>query len=121
METITITKKADPARPLPDHELLLTAISHSGRWRMLRALCAGEAMSVTELAEVIGCSVDMSSKHLKVLKAAGMVLQKRNRLYALQPAHQPVPANPCWTTAIASCASTPLVEPMPSAVGAAYL
>ena len=82
METITITKKADPARPLPDHELLLTAISHSGRWRMLRALCAGEAMSVTELAEVIGCSVDMSSKHLKVLKAAGMVLQKRNRLYA---------------------------------------
>jgi DNA-binding transcriptional ArsR family regulator len=94
METIAITKKADPARPLPDHELLLTAISHSGRWRMLRALCAGEAMSVTELAEAIGCSVDMSSKHLKVLKATGLVLQKRNRLYAITPEYQPVPGEP---------------------------
>ena len=94
METIAITKKADPARPLPDHELLLTAISHSGRWRMLRALCAGEAMSVTELSEVVGCSVDMSSKHLKVLKAAGVVVQKRTRLYALTAAYQPVPGEP---------------------------
>jgi biotin operon repressor len=94
METLAISKKTDPARPLPDHELLLTAISHSGRWRMLRALCAGEAMSVTELAEVIGCSVDMSSKHLKTLKTAGLVVQKRNRLYAITPACQPVPGEP---------------------------
>jgi predicted transcriptional regulator len=94
METIAITKKADPARPLLDHEKLLTAISHSGRWRMLRALCAGEAMTVTELADVIGCSVDMSSKHLKVLKGAGLVVQKSNRLYKLAPTHQLVPGEP---------------------------
>jgi DNA-binding transcriptional ArsR family regulator len=94
METIAITKQLDPARPLPDHELLLTAISHSGRWRMLRALCAGEGMTVTELAEVIGCSVDMSSKHLKMLNAAGLVVRKRNRLYTLTPAYKPVPGEP---------------------------
>jgi len=94
METLAITKKADPARPLPDHKLMLTALSHSARGLMLRALSAGEALSVTELSEVAGCSVDMSSKHLKVLKAAGLVLQKRNRLYAIQPAHQPVPGEP---------------------------
>jgi DNA-binding MarR family transcriptional regulator len=94
METLAITKKADTARPLPDHELLLTALGHSARWRMLRALSAGEAMTVTELSEVAGCSVDMSSKHLKVLKATGLVVQKRNRLYAIPPAYQPVPGEP---------------------------
>jgi DNA-binding transcriptional ArsR family regulator len=94
METIAITKKADPAKPLPDHELLLTAISHSGRWRILRALCAGEGMTVTQLADDLGFSVDMSSKHLKVLKDAGLIERKRNRLYALTSAYQPVPGEP---------------------------
>lgn len=94
METIVISKKHDPARPLPDHEQLLTAISHSARWRMLRALSAGEVMSVSQLAGVAGCSADMSGKHLRQLKAAGMVVQKPNRCYAIPPAHQPVPGEP---------------------------
>ena len=94
METIAITKKADPARPLPDHEKLLTAISHSGRWRMLRLLCTGEGMTVTQLADDLGISVDMSSKHLKMLKDAGLVERKRNRLYILTTAYQPVPGEP---------------------------
>ncbi len=94
METLVISKKHDPVRPLPDHGLLLTALGHPARWRMLRALSAGEVMSVTELAGVAGCSVDMSSKHLKVLKAAGLVVQKPNRCFAIPPAHQPVPGEP---------------------------
>lgn len=94
METIAIGKKPDPARPLPDHEKLLTAISHSSRWRILRALCAGEGMTVTELAEDLGISVDMSSKHLKVLKDAGLIERKRNRLYRLTPAFQLAPGEP---------------------------
>ncbi len=94
METIALSKKADPARPLPNHELLVAALSHFVRWRMLRALSAGEIMSVTELARVAGCSVDMSSKHLKILKAAGLVVQRPNRLYAIPPACQPVPGEP---------------------------
>ena len=94
METLVITKKADSARPLPDHGRLLTALSHPARWQMLRALSAGEVMSVSQLAGVAGCSVDMSSKHLKTLKAAGMVVQKPNRCYAIPPAHQPVPGEP---------------------------
>jgi DNA-binding MarR family transcriptional regulator len=94
METITITKQVDPTKPLPDHALLLTAISHPARWRMLRALCTGEGMTVSELAEVAGCSVDMSSKNLKTLKAAGLVVRKRNRLYTLTPGYQPVPGEP---------------------------
>lgn len=94
METIAISKKHDPIRPLPDHELMLTALSHSARWRMLRALSTGEVMSVTELAGVVGCSVDMSSKHLKTLKAAGLVVQKPSRCFAIPTAHQPVPGEP---------------------------
>jgi biotin operon repressor len=94
METIVIPRKADPARPLPDHKLLVAALSHFVRWRMLRALSAGEIMSVTELARVAGCSVDMSSKHLKILKAAGLVVQRPNRLYAIPPGCQPVAGEP---------------------------
>ncbi len=94
METLNIPKKADPSRPLPDHARMASALSNPSRWKMLRALCAGEAMSVTELSEVVGCSVDMSSKHLKMLKAGGLVIQKRTRLYALAPFCQPVPGEP---------------------------
>jgi len=39
-------------------------------------------------------SVDMSSKHLKMLKDAGLVERKRNRLYVLTTAYQPVPGEP---------------------------
>jgi DNA-binding transcriptional ArsR family regulator len=94
METIAIAKKADPARPLPDHELLLTAISHSGRWRILRALCTGQGMTVTEIADDLGLSMDMSSKHLKMLKDAGLIERKRNRLYYLNTAYQLAPGEP---------------------------
>jgi DNA-binding transcriptional ArsR family regulator len=91
METIAIARKHDPARPLPDYEKLLNVISHSSRWRMLRALCAGEGMTVTQLADDLGISVDMSSKHLKVLKDAGLIERKRNRLYALVSTYQLAP------------------------------
>jgi len=94
METIAITKKPDPAKPLPDYEKLLNVISHSARWKILRALCAGEGMTVTQLADDLGLSVDMSSKHLKVLKDAGLVERKRNRLYALNAVYQPAPGEP---------------------------
>ena len=94
METLVISKKADPARLLPNHARLLIALSHFARWQIIRALCAGEAMTVTDLSLVTGCSVDMTSKHLKILKAGGLVLQKPNRLYAIPPAHQPVPGEP---------------------------
>ncbi|HUB86507.1 MAG TPA: metalloregulator ArsR/SmtB family transcription factor [Verrucomicrobiae bacterium] len=94
METIAIAKKPDPARPLPDYERLLNVISHSARWRILRALCTGEAMTVTQLADDLGISVDMSSKHLKVLKNAGLIERKRNRLYTLTAAYQLAPGEP---------------------------
>lgn len=79
---------------LPDYEKPLNVISHSGRWRILRALCAGEGMTVTEIADDFGISVDMSSKHLKVLKDAGLIERKRNRLYTLATAYQLAPGEP---------------------------
>ena len=51
-------------------------------------------MTVTQLADDLGFSVDMSSKHLKVLKDAGLNERKRNRLYTLTKAYQPVPGEP---------------------------
>lgn len=95
-------------RPLPDHLKFFSAIHHPGRWQMLRALSAGEVMAVTEFSEVVGCSVDMSSKHLKMLKAVGLVIQKRNlalRTRTVLPAR--AGRNRCWTSTIACCGSTP--------------
>jgi DNA-binding transcriptional ArsR family regulator len=94
METLNIPKKPDGSRPLPDRELLLIAISHSTRWEMLKALSAGEALMVSELATIAGCSDDMAGKHLATLKRAGLVVQGRGRLYALPKQHQPVPGEP---------------------------
>ena len=94
METIAISKKIDPAMPLPDQKRMQTALLHPARWQILRALSTGEVLSVTQLAGAVGCTLDMSSKHLRVLKAAGMVVQKPNRCYAIPAAHQPAPGEP---------------------------
>jgi predicted transcriptional regulator len=94
METLNISKKHDSSRPLPGRELLLTALSHSVRWEMLKALSAGEPLMVSELATIAGCSADMAGKHLATLKRAGLVVQGRGRLYAIQKQYQPVPGEP---------------------------
>lgn len=51
-------------------------------------------MTVPQLADDLGISVDMSSKHLKVLKAAGLIERKRNRLYTLAAVYQLAPGEP---------------------------
>lgn len=66
-------------------EQLLTAISHPGRWNLLRELASGEQFMVSELAERVGQTPDTTSKNLAVLRNAGIVTQGRNRLYTLAP------------------------------------
>jgi predicted transcriptional regulator len=60
-------------------------VSSSIRWRILRELAMGDQLMVAELAERIRQSNDVTSKHLGVLRRAGVVIHGRNRLYQIAP------------------------------------
>ena len=77
--------------PRPDLELLVTAISHTRRWKMIKELCAGEPRTIDELAQVAGTSYDNASKHLGQLFRAGIVVRGRGRVYELTKQYVPAP------------------------------
>ncbi len=91
MNTPVEVKKTPASQPLPDLNLLATALGHSARWKILKELSVGEPRMVRELAKVAGCSPDMASKHLAMLRKAGAVVQGRGRLYQIQSHHLPAP------------------------------
>ena len=59
---------------------VFAALAHSTRRAMLARLAEGEA-TVNELAEPFQISLPVVSKHLKVLKEAGLVTQGQNAQY----------------------------------------
>lgn len=73
-----------PSPAIPLHTVL-NIISSPARWRILRELASGDQLMVTEIAERTRQSKDVTSKHIGVLRAAGIVLQGRNRLYQIAP------------------------------------
>jgi predicted transcriptional regulator len=94
METTPETKIAVKTVPLPDFERLVAALGHSTRWKMLKELGLGEPRSIAEMAKVAGCSYENAVKHLGRLRAAGLIVQGRGRLYQM-PAHFiPTPGQP---------------------------
>src|ERR1035437_4939307 len=84
-------QKPAPVQPLPSLDLLASASGHAACWKILKELSLGEPRMVRELAKVIGCSPDMTSKHLAVLRKAGAVVQGRGRLYQISPQHLTAP------------------------------
>lgn len=56
----------------------LKALADCSRLSVLQSLCDGEK-SVTELVERTGLAQTNVSKHLRILKAEGLVLARRNR------------------------------------------
>lgn len=73
---------------------LASALAHPTRWKMLKELSCGEARSIEELAQAGGCRYDNAIKHLTVLRAAGLVVQGRGRLYQIPAKHLPTPGEP---------------------------
>ena len=66
--------------PLVPFATLVQAIGAPVRCAILGALSDGEARMVNEIAKIIGHSPGLVSKHLAVLRGAGLVVVKR-RLY----------------------------------------
>ena len=59
------------------------------RWRILRELAKGEALPVKELAVRARCPAASVSKHMALMKKAGVVVVGYGRLYKLAPGVQP--------------------------------
>jgi DNA-binding transcriptional ArsR family regulator len=81
---------ADDARGVGDEQLdaALRALAHPRRRAMLRLVRADER-SATELADAVGASGPDASRHLKVLREAGLLTVRAEgtaRLYQLDPA-----------------------------------
>ena len=72
-------------RPLQENDVF-HAIAHPARRRMLQTLKAGERPA-SELARPFGVTFSAISQHLKILKDARLVTERRegrNRLYQLR-------------------------------------
>jgi len=89
METPLNTQKNANIPPPPKFEHLFVALAHTARWKILKELSRGEPLMAIELAKAAGCSAGMVSKHLAMLRKAGMVKQGRGRLYQLHDHHLP--------------------------------
>jgi len=66
----------------PDYELrakVIKAMAHPSRLQMIDALSEGERC-VCELQKIVGADISTVSKHLSLMKTAGLVLDRRQGL-----------------------------------------
>ena len=94
MNSDAYTQRIAAARPLPDLQLALRAISQLSRWKMIKELTCGEARTIAELAAVGGCSYESGIKHLQVLQQAGLLERGRGGVYQLVRRFLPTPGQP---------------------------
>ena len=87
----TETTKTAAATTLPDLNKLAAALSHPVGWRILKQMTNGQEHMVLEIAKAVGCSADMTSKHLAKLRAAGLVVQGHAHLYQIPAQLLPTP------------------------------
>jgi len=104
------------------HDDVFTVISDGTRRQLLDALREGDR-SVGELVEALGVSQPTVSKHLKVLREAGLATMRaegQRRYYSVSP--EPLDHAARWLAAFAAGGPTPApaaAEPAPAAVPAA--
>ena len=74
-------------------EALATALADAWRWRILWEIGRGEPLPVGELARRLGRSPSVTSKHVGVLRKAGLIVAGLGGLYRLAPAWCPTPGS----------------------------
>ena len=89
--------------PLLPFDTLVRAIGEPTRCAILGKLSDGEPRTVNEIAKMIGRSPGLVSKHLAVLRSAGMVVLNR-RLYQIPRNTSRRRTSGIWNSAIACCA-----------------
>jgi len=91
MNTASTVPAAGSPPVAPALAPLLAAIGDPVRWRILSELSAGEPLMVIEIAERIKRDAGLVSKHLAVLRRAGLVVASRARLYQIPKPYLPAP------------------------------
>jgi DNA-binding transcriptional ArsR family regulator len=66
-------------------ETLLTVLGNTTRWNILRELADGTSLLVSELAERTGNDSSVISKHLTLMRKAGIIINPRIRLFEIAP------------------------------------
>ena len=85
MEITSSTASRVPRELHPPFKKVLAAIASPVRQAILGELSAGEPLMVKELAERLHCSSSLVSKHISVLRAAGLVALGRAGMYFIPP------------------------------------
>jgi DNA-binding transcriptional ArsR family regulator len=75
--------------PLIPLNKLARVLADPKRWKILQELAKGEALPIKEIANRIGRKPDMTSKHMAVIRDAGLVVTGYGHLYLLAPAFRP--------------------------------
>ena len=70
-------------------KIVVMVLHEPARWRLLRELIKGEALPVGELARRIGMKAPLVSKHMNVLRRAGLAMHTYGQLYRLSPRLKP--------------------------------
>jgi DNA-binding transcriptional ArsR family regulator len=81
----------NPATPSVSLPGLSRVLGDPSRWAILRELGKGEPLPVNLIARRIGISEDSTSKHMAVIRKAGLAQAGLGRLYTLAPAYRPAP------------------------------
>lgn len=68
-----VPKTEAAAKPRSTAHLFFAALGNPLRWEMVKMLANGRAMSATEMAGILKRDFDGVSKHLRILRAAGVV------------------------------------------------
>ena len=80
------------------------ALGNVQRWEMVKRLADGRAMSATHMAKALKGGADMMSKHLRVLRKAGVVRSQRGddermKLFYIAAENRPQPGVLEWGSA----------------------
>jgi len=85
MNTLTNSASTVPPELHPPLNKFIFAIGTPVRWGILGELSTGEPLLVVEIAERLKCSPALVSKHMAVLRQAGMVTSNRAGQYSIPP------------------------------------
>lgn len=91
-----VPKTSIAAKPRSTAHLFFAALGNPLRWEMVKMLADGRAMSATEVARVLKRDFDGISKHLRVLRSAGVVRSRpgddqRVVVFEIPEANRPEP------------------------------